>query len=167
MVIRTTKLAFGLFWLIGIAACCEVPLRRLSFVDVPPVETQKGWIDWLKNNTSQEAVIAHVPFPKGPLPRDYESETWAMYWGLFHQRRMVNGFSGFFPASYLELKTQMQSFPDEASFAALRSRGVGYCVVKESFLEAHPLPKEPGSVAPWERVFQDDDAGVVLFRLSR
>lgn len=165
--VRTKVVAFGLFWLIGLAVCCEVPLRRLKFVDVPSVATQKGWIDWLKNNTSQEAVIAHVPFPKGPLPRDYESETWAMYWGLFHQRRMVNGFSGFFPASYLELKTQMQSFPDDASFAALRSRGVSICVVKESFLEAHPSPDQSESFGPWERVFWDREAGAVLFRLRR
>lgn len=162
-----TKFVFGLFWLIGIAACCEVPLRRLQFVDVPSVAAQKGWIDWLKNNTPQETVIAHVPFPKGPLPRDYEAESWAMYWGLFHQRRMVNGFSGFFPSSYLELKTQMQSFPDDASFAALRSRGVSVCVVKESFLETHPSPEQSESSGLWERVFQDRDAGVVLFRLRR
>ena len=163
--VRTTLFALGLFWLIGLAACYEVPLRRQKFVEVPSAKTQKGWIDWLKNNTSQEAVIAHVPFPKGPLPRDYESEAWAMYWGLFHQRRMVNGFSGFFPASYLELKTQMQSFPDEASFAGLRLRGVSICVVQESFLETHPLPRRPESSALWERVFRDPDAGVVLFRL--
>lgn len=165
--VRATRLAWGLFWLVGVAACCEVPLRRLAFVEIPPVATQKRWIDWLKNNTAQETVIAHVPFPDGPLPRNYESETWAMYWGLFHHRRMVNGFSGFFPASYLELKTQMRSFPDEASVAALRARGVNYCVVKQSFLDVHPHLNVPESAALWELVFQDPDAGVVLFRLGR
>jgi hypothetical protein len=167
IVARSTRLALGLFWLIGITACFEVPLPTLAFVEVPSVESQKGWIDWLKKNTAEEAVIAYLPFPKGPLPRDYESEAWGMYWGLFHHRRMVNGFSGFFPASYLELKAQMQSFPDETSLAALRSRGVTYLVVKQSYLATQPLPEPSESAAPCELVFQDRDAGVVLFRLRR
>lgn len=163
---RAGFLSQGLVWLIGIAVCFEVPLPRSSFVEVPPLSSQRGWIDWLKNNTPEDAVIAHLPFPKGPSPRDYESEAWAMYWGRFHHRRMVNGFSGFFPASYLELKSQMQSFPDESSLAALRARGVGYCVVQRLFLEGLSPSKLPNSEV-WEPVFQDVEAGVVLFRLRR
>ncbi len=162
-----TVLAFGMFWLIGIAACYEVSLPRLSFVEVPSIESQKGWIDWLKQNTTEDAVIAQVPFPKGPSPRDYESEAWTMYWGLFHHRRMVNGYSGFFPASYLELKAQMQSFPDEPSFAALRSRGVTFCVCKQSFLNSIRLPEHSESSAPWELVFQDHLAEIAVLRLRR
>ncbi len=157
--------AYGLVVLLGLVACCEVPLRRLSFVEVPSVDSQMEWIDWLKQNTPEDAVIAHLPFPKGPLPKDYESEVWGMYWGLFHHRRMVNGYSGFFPASYLALKSQMQSFPDAASFAALRSHGVTYCVCRQSFLEEHPLSESLSKSGPWEVTLTDRRAGVVILRL--
>ncbi|MFM9966018.1 MAG: hypothetical protein ACKV2Q_32960, partial [Planctomycetaceae bacterium] len=158
-------LGFGVVWLAGLIAAFEVPLPKIEFIEVPSVATQRGWIDWLNQNTSRDTVIAHVPFPRGPLPKDYEAEAWSMYWGLFHQRRMVNGYSGFFPASYLELKTQMQSFPDAASFAALRSRGVSYCVVGQSFVDEQRLADHPVAIEQWEIVFRDASAGVSIFRL--
>lgn len=158
-------LAHGLVWVAGLTACFEVPLPEQSFIEVPSVDTQRGWIDWLNQNTPRDTVIAHLPFPRGPLPRDYESEAWAMYWGLFHQRRMVNGYSGFFPASYLELKSQLQSFPDDASFAALGSRGVSYCIVRQSFVDQQKLADHSEAIKHWELAFQDETAGVAIFRL--
>ena len=165
IVSRSNVLA-GLIWLLGLVACWEVPLPTLRFVDIPSVDSQRGWIGWLKEHTPHDAVIAHVPFPTGPLPKDYESEAWAMYWGLFHQRRMVNGYSGFFPPSYLALKSQMQSFPDESSFAALRSRGATYCICRQSFLDEHPISADPVNEGSWEVVETDRSAGVVILRLS-
>jgi hypothetical protein len=159
-------LAYGLVGVLGLSACWEVRLPRLSFVEIPSVASQAPWIDWLKQNSPEDAVIAHMPFPKGSRLKDYESEVWGMYWGLFHHRRMVNGYSGFFPASYLELKTQMQSFPDEASLAELRSRGVKYCVCRQSFLDEHPLPESLSKAMPWEVVQTDRLAGVVILRLA-
>ena len=165
IVSRSNVLA-GLIWLLGLTACWEVPLPILRFVDIPSGDSQRGWIGWLKEHTPHDAVIAHVPFPTGPLPKDYESEAWAMYWGLFHQRRMVNGYSGFFPPSYLALKSQMQSFPDESSFAALRSRGATYCICRQSFLDEHPISADPVNEGSWEVVETDRSAGVVILRLS-
>ncbi len=163
---RSTVLT-GLVWLIGLAACWEVPLPPLRFVEIPSAESQNGWISWLKENTPDDTVIAHIPFPAGPLPRDYESEAWGMYWGLFHQRRMVNGYSGFFPPSYLALKSQMQSFPDETSFAALRSRGVTYGICRQSFLDEHPIFEPASNGGSWEVAHTDRVAGVVILRLTK
>lgn len=160
-----SRLAYGFVWLVGLTACLEVSLPAPTLIEVPSVQTQHGWIDWLKHNTSPETVIAHVPLPSGPLPKDYEPEVWAMYWGRFHQRRMVNGYSGFFPSSYLELKSQMQSFPDAASFAALKSRAVEFCIVRQSLLDAQRLIDDTVANEHWELVFQDAEAGIVIFRL--
>ena len=46
---------------------------------------------------------------------------------------MVNGFSGSIPASYRPFHVAMRTFPDEASMAVLRSRGVAYAVIHEEF----------------------------------
>src|SRR5439155_2474165 len=118
-------------------------------------KTQQGWITWLTTNTPRDAVVAHLPFPAGTSPKEYESEVWAMYWGLFHGRRMVNGYSGFFPPGYLKLKAQMQRFPSADSIAALRADGVSYCVSSRQFAESRRLDDDPLALQNLERVFQD------------
>jgi hypothetical protein len=155
----------GLCWAIGLVACFEVSLPSMSFVPVPTERSQQRWIGWLKQHTDPTSIIAHVPFPIGPSVRDYEEEAWAMYWSLFHERRIVNGYSGFFPPSYLELKSHMQSFPDDRSFASLRSRGVTHIVASQSFVERSKLLSESTASEQLELTFHDEVAQVSVFRL--
>ncbi len=162
--LRINNWPLAVVWLAGLLACFEVSLPTTRLVEIPAVETQRGWIGWLTRNTPREAVVAHLPFPAGKLAKDYEPEVWAMYWGLFHQRRMVNGYSGFFPPSYLKLKEQVQRFPDPESLAALRANGVSYCVIPRAFVESHGLANDKAP-QQLERVFCDDLAGTMIFRL--
>lgn len=116
--------------LVGGLAALEVrppaqSLYRLSTLD----EENSDWIGWLTQNTAADAVIACIPFPHGTSVDDYEETTQWMYWGTRHRRRMVNGYSGFFPPSYMNLKPKMDRFPDQASLDELASLDVRYCVV--------------------------------------
>ena len=47
-----------------------------------------------------------------------------MYFSLWHWSPMVNGYSGFIPKSYAELRKEMVTFPSDEAVAALRRRGV-------------------------------------------
>jgi hypothetical protein len=47
----------------------------------------------------------------------------------FHWQPIVNGYSGFFPASYLDRLSQVRGFPDQRSINQLREDGVRYVVV--------------------------------------
>jgi hypothetical protein len=53
-----------------------------------------------------------------------------MYQSLAHFQRMLNGYSGFAPASFYQMRDVMTSFPDDRSMAFLRGRGVDYIVVR-------------------------------------
>jgi hypothetical protein len=79
-------------------------------------------------------VLAEFPLPRpGAMwPND---ESLFMYHGMAHWLPTVNGYSGFFPASYLQLIRAMQTFPDERSLDYLRGRGVTYVLVRRRFYD--------------------------------
>jgi hypothetical protein len=58
-----------------------------------------------------------------------------MYQGIAHFQRMLNGYSGYAPASFYEMRQIMASFPDDRSMAFLRHRGVDYVVVRAGIYE--------------------------------
>ncbi len=52
-----------------------------------------------------------------------------MFRSVNHWQPLVNGYSGFFPASFIELTEQMKTFPDEASIEYLKQRQVDLVVI--------------------------------------
>jgi hypothetical protein len=52
-----------------------------------------------------------------------------MYYSTFHWQNLVNGYSGFFPPSYIRLLNAMVNFPDEVSIGAIKGRGARYLLV--------------------------------------
>lgn len=58
-----------------------------------------------------------------------------MFRSTMHWQPLLNGYSGFFPNSYLELTDRMRTFPDEASIAYLKSREVDLLVVHGGLLD--------------------------------
>jgi hypothetical protein len=47
----------------------------------------------------------------------------------FHWNPILNGYSGFYPPSYLRRLASFRSFPDAASLNVLRETGVRYVVL--------------------------------------
>ena len=52
-----------------------------------------------------------------------------MYFSLWHWSPMVNGYSGFIPQSYADLRKEIATFPSAEGVAALRRRGVTHVTV--------------------------------------
>lgn len=96
---------------------------------MPEYEPQRSWIEWLRTKTQKDDVVAHLPFPSGRSVSDYKDTTVAMLWSTYHKRRLANGYSGFFPKEFVQLKANVQSFPDDKSVVELRKTGVRWCVV--------------------------------------
>ena len=83
-------------------------------------------------------VVAEVPMPNPPrVPGAEEEHT---YMSTFHWKPLVNGYSGYFPPTYLKRVERMSAFPDERSFAQLRYDGVRYLVV-----HPHHYPRDAGA----------------------
>jgi hypothetical protein len=110
------------------AAVCAVLLleyrvRPLELTPFPNGPSTLG--RWLREQPP--GVVAELPMGvanalPGPEPR-------YSYLSSFHWKPIVNGYSGYYPQSYLTRVDVMSGFPDEASLARLRKDGVRYIVV--------------------------------------
>jgi hypothetical protein len=59
-----------------------------------------------------------------PIPQESGVNIAYMYFSTWHWTRTVNGYSGYIPASYVELDSRIDGFPLGGSVAYLQSRGV-------------------------------------------
>jgi len=59
-----------------------------------------------------------------------------MYRSTLHWRPMLNGYSGFYPDSYMKLLVRMRPFPDSSSIRYLQRLGATVLVI-------HELPHRP------------------------
>jgi hypothetical protein len=104
-------------------------------------------------------VLAEFPMPKDIYSSDFDARY--LYFSTFHWQTLVNGNSGFFPPSYVELLAREREFPSAAALDYLRSRGVQYLTMHGRFtnpgryqntiavLDARP-DLELVARAPWE-----------------
>jgi hypothetical protein len=112
------------------------------------------------------AVLATVEGPVLVLPTDQATDQLVMLWSTDRFEPVVNGGSGFIPASLTETREVTQTFPDQASVSYLRSLGVATVVV---------LPAAAGT--EWEGalvatgdglgVTREEVGGAVVFHLGR
>jgi hypothetical protein len=60
------------------------------------------------------------------------------FWSISHWHPMVNGYSGYHPADYLQTLMAMRTFPDNASIARLQAHDVRYVVLHRAYYETEP-----------------------------
>ena len=58
-----------------------------------------------------------------------------MFNSTWHWQPIVNGYSGFFPKTFIELAEHTASFPDDRSIEYLKRRGVDLLVIHGSLME--------------------------------
>lgn len=121
--------------LLAAVELCAAPVQRFDPLGggVPRVYAR---IQALPPN----AVLAELP-----MARDEYSETDAdaryQLYGLTHGRRLVNGVAAYLPPKTRALRLGVQTFPDDASLAALRVLGVTHVLVHTDLLA--PAAKAP------------------------
>jgi hypothetical protein len=114
---------------VGTMAVSEIRPTKQILLPIPDLQAPLPWIAWVESETRPDDVFAFLPFPKGRDVGDYlESSQW-MFWQMRHRRTMVNGYSGFFPKRFRELKGALRHFPDAQSLERLVQHGVRYCVI--------------------------------------
>ena len=114
------------------------PLRLIAY------PTQLSPLDQFLRHRP-DGPIAHFPMPRafqmpGPDPQ-------YLYGSTFHWKPIVNGYSGYYPPSYLRRLRAVQSFPDARSVGHLLGEGVRYLVVHEAFYKHRSEPERdhPGA----------------------
>jgi hypothetical protein len=95
------------------------PLALVPYVNAPP-----PLYAWLKQQP--RGVVAELPMRGEPLPG---ADPAYSYLSTFHWQPMVNGYSGFYPDSYLSRLDAVSGFPDDQSMRRLRMDAVRYIVI--------------------------------------
>jgi hypothetical protein len=119
---------------------CVLAAMGLEYLTVPralvaaPTRPEPVY-EWLAARADGGAVV-ELPLPDVPGPAVYEPEF--MYASTFHWHPLVNGYSGYAPASYYEMRRALQAFPSEAAIDRLREAQVRYIVVHERFYGSAP-----------------------------
>jgi hypothetical protein len=74
-------------------------------------------------------IVAEFPMPAPHQPPHHDPRF--AYMSTFHWMPLANGYSGFYPPSYLARLDRVARFPDEDSVASLRREHVKYIVVHD------------------------------------
>jgi hypothetical protein len=153
--------------LLATAATLEIWPQWQPLYNPPTWADNRDWIDWLRTQTPEDAVVVGIPFPapEETEPSHYLSTTEWMYLGTFHHRRMVNGYSGFFPTTFLDLKSAMGIFPDVVALDKLQKMQVNYLLVRRSAFTYEKLSSDAEASQRLERVFSDDRAELDIYRM--
>jgi hypothetical protein len=90
-----------------------------------------------------DAVIVDLPVPVTFNSFDF----FYIYYSTFHERRLVNGISGFMPRDYGDIVTASERFPDDWSLDLLRRRGAQYAVLHGDFYDGAELDRVVAQLA--------------------
>jgi hypothetical protein len=152
-------------WLVAICAALvlfESLALPLPLQPVPRVIGRAPWQTWL-NQHDQDSQIIMLPFAASSQVKDFEQTTRWMLESRYFQGRMLNGYSGFFPADHPHLREQMLDFPTIDGIELLHELQVDYIVVYHSIAKAPPAK----IVATHLRlVFQDRTNNVSIYALD-
>ena len=169
-------------------------LTSLEAVPPPPrlyeLPSRHGlpvWVTWLRDNADPNGGVACLPFPLGYQVTDYEETTLLMYWGTFHRRRLLNGYSGFFPDSYTHLRDGLAQFekspnpaandneapqfsrygPDNPGLKRLNASDARYVVMKRSFGTRDDVWNQPQTRFRWAHVASDEIEKIDIYELPK
>jgi hypothetical protein len=78
---------------------------------------------------------------------------------------MVNGYSGFFPQSFLTTKAIMATFPSAESVHRLQQLNVSYCIVPRDAASRQAVESHAATARYLTRVYGDDTAMVDIYGL--
>lgn len=120
--IRNARLRTSLLIVLTVGIIVEFQPR----LQLRPVEKPAPTYRFFRN--TPEAVLLELPVTTSD--RLFESHDAAyMYYSTAHWRKLLNGYSGFYPESYFRLLDQLRSFPDPSSLAYLRSTGATHILL--------------------------------------
>jgi hypothetical protein len=79
-------------------------------------------------------VVLELPLPR--LDQLPGREPFYAFWSIGTWHRLVNGYSGYYPPSYLQTVATLERFPDASSIERLRSLSVRYVIVHKTGVES-------------------------------
>jgi hypothetical protein len=137
-----------------------------------------AWIMWLREHSAPTDAIVCLPFPNGHHVRDYQETAVWMYWETFHRRPLVNGYSGFFPETFVKLKDELSLEPegsnpelrfyawDDSGLHLLNECGARFIVVKRSFASRDDVWAHTATKFRWAWVMGDETHQLDIYEIA-
>jgi hypothetical protein len=124
---------------------------------------------WLA--TQPRSVVAEVPFSRAER-LDSIPDGLYMLNSTWHWQPIVNGYSGFYPKTFIELSEKTKDFPDEESIAYLKNRGVDLLVIHGGLLGPQAFGEMTAALLARTDVdamaqFEEERGIDMVFRLHR
>lgn len=132
-----SSLAFPrrVIYLMGVSICLLIIIEYLSiplpYLRVPVNNKIPEVYKWLAAKEGDLAII-ELPLPQ-PQQGFYLKEAPRVYYSLYHRKKLVNGYSGYFPPLYRELQQRWQRNCLEQNIQELRELRVKYLILHFSF----------------------------------
>jgi len=133
---RSQYLVTSLFMIIVLVEYLSIPIPLKSVAvkeDIPKV------YKWLSRQKDEFPII-ELPLPR-PEERISLVECPRLYYSTYHWKKLVNGYSGYFPPLYDELKRRWQRHPFEDNIKDLMDLGVKYIILHSSLYIEEELEK--------------------------
>jgi len=117
----------------GILLAFEMWPAMLQTVEVPRPDAVPGWASFLKSSAAADEGVLILPYVQGHAPDDFRQTVRWMIQSTGAGLKIVNGYSGFFPASHFELQRLLgQEVLAASDMVKLRSRGIHWIVVTDA-----------------------------------
>jgi hypothetical protein len=89
-----------------------------------------------------------------------------------HWQPILNGYSGYYPQSFIELTEHGKTFPDEASIAFLKRRGVDLIIVHGGYMPPDAFVRITAELLARQDVqtvtrFEEPEGPDMVFRLEK
>ena len=97
--------------------------------DIPPAYR------WLEEKAKPDPII------ELPFHRNIGRDAVYMYFSIFHRKKLVNGYSGFFPPAIYYIRKVFETFPSSASLDILKTLGIKYVIFHPRMLEEEKADK--------------------------
>lgn len=85
--------------------------------------------EWLSNPMEHQLMLSYNELTQNDV---YASEAYRTYFSSFHKKRMLNGYSGYFPNIYHDHSIALDTFPTAESIAMLEKKGIRYILIHAS-----------------------------------
>jgi len=124
----------------------------IPWENVPAKEDIPEVYKWLAKKEGDFAIV-ELPLPK-PGKSTYKKECPRLYYSTYHWKKLVNGYSGYFPPLYYELKRRWVNEPLEQNIKDLKRLGVKYIVLHSPLYEEDELKSIMSEISNLERQIQ-------------
>jgi hypothetical protein len=162
---RTTVVVATFVAALGLIAEYGTTLQRWLTPPDRPAEVYQ----WLAQQP--RSVVAEIPFARADQLHAIADGLY-MFNSTWHWQPIVNGYSGFFPPTFIELAQETEAFPDDRSIAYLKKRGVELLVLHGGLLGPERLGEMTAALMARPDVealarFEEQMGSDVVLRLRR